>query len=91
VATPTVPNGSRQPVVRGLALNLEVPQRHRTVRKQILWESETATDAEVPAMEHKVIPETGANDSAIGFMVWHVPRVEARKPPLTCTDSGARY
>jgi hypothetical protein len=38
-----------------------------TVRKQILWESETATDAEVLAMEKKLIRETGANNPAIGY------------------------
>lgn len=38
-----------------------------TVRKEILWESETATDAEVRAMEVKLILETGANDPAIGY------------------------
>jgi len=38
-----------------------------TVRKQILWESETATDAEVRAMEIKLIRETGANNPAIGY------------------------
>jgi adenine-specific DNA-methyltransferase len=35
--------------------------------KEILWESETATDAEVRAMEMKLIRETGANDPAIGY------------------------
>jgi hypothetical protein len=38
-----------------------------TVRKQILWESETATDAEVRVMEMKLIRETDANDPAIGY------------------------
>ncbi|BBX44707.1 GIY-YIG nuclease family protein [Mycobacterium cookii] len=38
-----------------------------TVRKQILWESETATDAEARAMEVKLIRETGANNPAIGY------------------------
>ena len=37
-----------------------------TVRKQILWESDTATDTEVRAMELRLIQETGANDPAIG-------------------------
>jgi hypothetical protein len=37
------------------------------VRKQILWESETATDTEVLAMEKKLIRETGANNPAIGY------------------------
>jgi hypothetical protein len=31
------------------------------VRKEILWESETASDAEVRAMEIKPIRDTGAN------------------------------
>ena len=45
-------------------------QSHRldlTVRKEILWESETATDAEVRAMEIKLILETGANNPEIGY------------------------
>lgn len=37
------------------------------VRKEILWESETASDAEVRAMEIKLIRETGANDPEIGY------------------------
>ena len=44
--------------------------KHRldlTVRKEILWESETATDAEVRAMEIKLILETGANNPEIGY------------------------
>jgi len=35
------------------------------LRKQILWESETATDAEVRAMEAKLIRETAANNPPI--------------------------
>lgn len=38
-----------------------------TARKQILWESDTATDAEVRAMEVKLIRELGANDPAVGY------------------------
>lgn len=38
-----------------------------TVRKQILWESETATKVEVLAMERKLIVETGSNDPEIGY------------------------
>lgn len=37
------------------------------VRKQILWESETATTSEVLAMERKLIVETGANNPEIGY------------------------
>lgn len=36
-------------------------------RKEILWESETATDAEVRATEVRLIRETGANNPAIGY------------------------
>jgi hypothetical protein len=45
-------------------------QSHRldlTVRKEILWESETATDAEVRAMERHFIRETGASNPAVGY------------------------
>ena len=38
-----------------------------TVRKEILWESETATKAEVLAMERKLIVETGANNPEVGY------------------------
>jgi hypothetical protein len=38
-----------------------------TARKEILWESETATDAEARAMEIKLIRETGANNPAVGY------------------------
>jgi hypothetical protein len=42
---------------------------HHPVADQILWESETATDAEVRAMEVNLIRETGANNPAIGYNV----------------------
>ncbi len=38
-----------------------------TARKQILWESDTATDAEVRAMEVKLIREHRSNDPAVGY------------------------
>lgn len=43
-----------------------------TVRKEILWESESAIDAEVRAMENRLIKETGANNPAVGYNL--VPR-----------------
>ena len=46
---------------------LDSHQFELTLRKEILWESETATDAEVRAMEIKLIRETGANNPAIGY------------------------
>ncbi|MGH3522173.1 MAG: GIY-YIG nuclease family protein [Mycobacterium sp.] len=41
-----------------------------TARKTILWESEEATDAEVRAMEAKLIREHRANDPAVGYNLW---------------------
>ncbi|MCH9736512.1 MAG: GIY-YIG nuclease family protein [Actinomycetia bacterium] len=38
-----------------------------TIRKEILWESESATDTEVRAMETKLIRDTGANNPEIGY------------------------
>lgn len=40
-----------------------------TARKQILWESETATSAEVNAKEITFILELRSNDPAIGYNV----------------------
>ena len=48
-------------------LALDGPRLELTLRKEILWESETATDAEVRAKEKELIVETGANDPAIGY------------------------
>jgi hypothetical protein len=48
-------------------LELQPGQFELTLHKEILWESETATDAEVRAMEIKMIQETGANNPAIGY------------------------
>lgn len=38
-----------------------------TIRKEILWESESAADTEVRAMETKLIRDTGANNPDIGY------------------------
>jgi hypothetical protein len=40
-----------------------------TARKTILWECETATDAEARAKERELIVATRANDPAIGYNV----------------------
>jgi hypothetical protein len=50
-----------------------------TVRKEILWESETATDSEVRALEMKMIRELGSNKPAMGYNLSHV-RGLARRP-----------
>ncbi|AGB21660.1 hypothetical protein Mycsm_01241 [Mycobacterium sp. JS623] len=50
-----------------IAADLAEHRLDLTVRKQILWESETATDAEVRAMEIKLIREHRSNDPAVGY------------------------
>jgi len=60
--------GSLSPATKALiAADLAEHRLNLTVRKEILWESETATDAEVRAMEIKLIRETGANNPDIGY------------------------
>lgn len=44
--------------------------RDFTVRKQILWESETASDKEVNLKEVELIKELEANDPNIGYNQW---------------------
>jgi hypothetical protein len=50
-----------------IAADLAEHRLDLTARKEILWESETATKAETLAMEIKLIRETGANNPAIGY------------------------
>ncbi|MDH4651706.1 hypothetical protein [Pseudomonas sp. BN606] len=45
-------------------------RRDFTIRKQILWESETATDKEVNLKEVELITELKSNDPAIGYNRW---------------------
>ena len=42
-------------------------RRDFTIRKQILWESETATNAEVTRKENELIREFKSNASAVGY------------------------
>ena len=46
---------------------LDTQRLELTLRKEILWESATATDAEVRAMEVRLIRENRSNDPAIGY------------------------
>ena len=46
-----------------IAADLAEHRLDLTARKEILWESETATDAEVRAMERHFIRETGASQT----------------------------
>ena len=48
-------------------------RRDVTIRKEILWESDSASDSEVNRMEVEFIRKLRSNDPAIGYNQW--PRV----------------
>jgi hypothetical protein len=52
-------------------------RRDFTIRREILWESETATDSEVNQKEVEFIIALGSNDPAIGYNRW--PKFVAQK------------
>lgn len=45
-------------------------RRDFTVRKEILWESESATDSELSQKECEFIQALASNDPAIGYNQW---------------------
>jgi hypothetical protein len=45
-------------------------RRDFTIRKEILWESEEASDAEVTRKEIEYIQELRSNDPTIGYNQW---------------------
>jgi hypothetical protein len=45
-------------------------QLNYAVKKEILWESETATDAELTAKEVEMIRKYSSNDPDIGYNRW---------------------
>jgi len=51
--------------------------RDFTVRKQILWESDAACDAEVRRREVEYIRELSSNDPAVGYNRWPALRGSA--------------
>jgi hypothetical protein len=55
-------------------------QRDYTVRKQILWESEAATETELSTKEVGMILQYRANDPAIGYNRWPKCKQERVRP-----------
>jgi len=53
-------------------------QRDFTIRKQILWESDKATDSEVNLKEVELIRQLRSNDPAVGYNRWPKFRKETR-------------
>jgi hypothetical protein len=45
-------------------------RRDFTIRREILWESESASDAEARAEEVRLIRALGSNDPRIGYNRW---------------------
>ncbi|MBW4980609.1 hypothetical protein [Marinobacter adhaerens] len=48
----------------------EATQKDYTVRKQILWESASCSEAELSAKEVELIREHRSNDPAVGYNRW---------------------
>ncbi|HNX33136.1 MAG TPA: GIY-YIG nuclease family protein [Kiritimatiellia bacterium] len=54
-------------------------RRDFSIRKQILWESESASDSEVNQKEVELIRQFRSNDPAIGYNQWPKPeKTESR-------------
>jgi len=49
-------------------------RRDFSIRKEILWESETASDAEVNRMEVEYIRSYRSNDPKVGYNRWPQPK-----------------
>jgi hypothetical protein len=58
-------------------------RRDFSIRKEILWESDTATDAEVNQKEVGFIRLFRSNDPAIGYNRW--PRLSEPIPDVDCS------
>ncbi len=73
----------------------ELPDRVRrdyTLRKEILWESDIATDAELSAKEVEMIRLYRSNDPAIGYNRWPRPSISNRSekcPPVNADKPPA--
>ena len=52
----------------------EAQRRDFTIRKQVLWESESASGAEVDQKEVEYIHKHQSNDPAIGYNQWPKPK-----------------
>lgn len=57
------------------ALHTREQRREFTIRREILWESESALDSEVNQKELELIRVHRSNDPAIGYNRWPVFKV----------------
>jgi hypothetical protein len=71
VALRSTTSSERSAVVgKATAWDTREQRRDFTIRREILWESETATPAEVSVKEVEFIRALRANDPAIGYNEW---------------------
>lgn len=54
-------------------------RKHFTITKEILWESDEATDSEARQKEKQLIVEHRANDPSIGYNQW--PLLKSKTTP----------
>jgi hypothetical protein len=59
----------------------EDEQRDFTVRREILWQSENASDAEVRQKEIEYICAFRSNDPAIGYNKWPKQKTRSNQEP----------
>jgi hypothetical protein len=61
-----------------------------TIRREILWEAESASDSEVSQKEVEFIRQLRSNDPAIGYNQWPKPEDErGRTSPCTARAGAA--
>jgi hypothetical protein len=67
-------------------------RRDYTLRKEILWESDSATEAELSAKEVEMIRHYRSNDPAIGYNRWPKPSIvntSEKCPPIQADQPPA--
>jgi hypothetical protein len=71
-----------------IALDFTPEQRRSfTVTRDVIWASETATDAEVTEAELRFIRELRSNDPAVGYNRWPKHRPASIAEPVLPLDS----
>jgi hypothetical protein len=63
-------------------------RRDYTTRKEILWESETATEAELSAKEVEFIRLLRSNDPRVGYNRW--PKFKDKTPAATPEEDAEK-
>jgi hypothetical protein len=63
-------------------------RKNFVVRKEILWESETASDSEVNRMEIYYIHTLRSNDPEIGYNRW--PKLRDTEMPVEANENGSK-